>query len=223
VSVRLYAVSRAGAVAPGCGGVEHEPLRIVQSEGLAALVGTETGAGVDAITDRGLWRHEQAVEELMSAQDVLPARYGATLDDDGEVCALLERRRGEFDAALAHVSGAVEVGVRAALLDGGGGSQPAEKLESGTAYLHELKRREDLARKLAGSIARALGPIARDSRIDSAWGPSGTLASAHLVDRELLGAFRDRADRLARETTFAHVVCTGPWPPYSFVDAEVKT
>jgi hypothetical protein len=223
VSVRLYAIARAGALAPDCGGAEGEPLRIVRCGGLAALVGTAAGAGAQAVTEPGLWRHEQAVEALMADQDVLPARYGTRLDDDEEVRVLLERRAGEFDAALAHVSGAVEVGVRAALAQSpaapGEATAPSE---TGTAYLQALKHREELARELATSIGRTLRPLSRDSRIAGAWGPSGTLASAHLVRRESVAAFRERADRLARETEYAELVCTGPWPPYSFVGAGAQ-
>jgi len=219
VSVRLYAVARAGAVAPTCAGAETEPLRTVTAAGLAALVGTVPAAGAEPVTEEGLWRHEQAVEALMAEHDVLPARFGALLEGDEEVRALLRGRREAFDAALAHVSGAVEVGVRAALAEDP--SEPGAS-ESGTAYLLALKRRDELARAIAGRIAAALRPLSRESRIEEAWGPGGTLASAHLVGRERVAEFRQRAEQLARDTGPAQLVCTGPWPPYSFVGAEAR-
>jgi hypothetical protein len=153
-------------------------------------------------------------------RDVLPARFGTVLESDEDVAALLRRRREAFEAALVRVSGAVEVGVRAALADGSA-DMPAP--DTGTGYLQALKQRAELARVIAERIDGALRPLSRESRIGEGWGPTGTLASAHLVGREHVGDFRERAQRLARETDFAQLVCTGPWPPYSFVGAEEET
>jgi len=217
MSVRLYAVARAGAVPPACTGAEGEPLRIVTAAGLAALVGTAPAAGAGTATEEALWRHEQAVEALMAAHDVLPARYGTILGGDEEVAALLSRRHDAFDAALVHVSGAVEVGLRAALADDGARLAAAD---TGTAYLQARKRRDELARRLAERIDGALRPLSRESRIGDGWGPAGTLASTHLVGRDRVEDFRRRVQQLAGETDFAQLVCTGPWPPYSFVGTE---
>jgi hypothetical protein len=42
------------------------------------------------------------------------------------------------------------------------------------------------------------------------------LSAAYLVDRERVDSFRARVEELGEEIDGAAVVCTGPWPPYSF-------
>ena len=36
-------------------------------------------------------------------------------------------------------------------------------------------------------------------------------------DEDMIGAFVDYVDALRCELPELHVLCTGPWPPYSFV------
>jgi hypothetical protein len=45
------------------------------------------------------------------------------------------------------------------------------------------------------------------------------LNAAYLVERERVGEFAGLADRLAADETGIRVEVTGPWAPYSFVDA----
>jgi hypothetical protein len=45
--------------------------------------------------------------------------------------------------------------------------------------------------------------------------PGEVLRAASLVDRAALPRFRDAVEELQRPDV--SVLCTGPWPPYSFV------
>jgi hypothetical protein len=46
------------------------------------------------------------------------------------------------------------------------------------------------------------------------------LTCAYLVDRARLDAFRERVESLGSDLVRGTVMCTGPWPPYSFAGAE---
>jgi hypothetical protein len=47
------------------------------------------------------------------------------------------------------------------------------------------------------------------------------LRASYLVERPVVGEFRAVAQRLQREYRDTTVLCTGPWPPYSFVEVAV--
>ncbi|MDX6729997.1 MAG: Gas vesicle synthesis protein GvpL/GvpF, partial [Baekduia sp.] len=41
--------------------------------------------------------------------------------------------------------------------------------------------------------------------------------TSYLVDEPVVGRFRNAVERLQREHPEAALLCTGPWPAYSFV------
>jgi hypothetical protein len=44
------------------------------------------------------------------------------------------------------------------------------------------------------------------------------LRAAYLVDRDAVDRFVALVQRLEETHTDLHIVCTGPWPPYSFAE-----
>jgi hypothetical protein len=209
---------------PGPGGAE---LRAIGEGGLFAVCGEQAGDEPE-ISEETLWAHEEVVERLMEEATVLPLRLGSTVDDEEALLALLRERREEFTAALERVRGAVEVGVRALLAapqpevaaataPGGSAADPAGP---GTSY---ILGRMDRERATAAAAARVHEPLARLAResADPASSPRGsTLTASYLVDLEALDAFRARVEELSDELDGGTIVCTGPWPPYSFCSGE---
>jgi hypothetical protein len=220
VTVILYAICDGQAAAPACEGVGGYPLRMVRAEGLAALV-SEAPEGPPGVGEQDLWQHESAVEALMAEHDVLPVRFGTRVDGDEQAQALLRGRAQEFRSGLERVAGTFELAVRASLAKPTGpAAQRATSDSPGASYMEGLKVREELVEELDRRIAGALGPIARASRSKRPRATPSSLSTAHLVERDRLGEFRERAAQLAGEVEFAEVFCTGPWPPYSFVGTE---
>ena len=118
---------------------------------------------------------------------------------------------------------AVELGVRAYLRPRvrSNGDRLGERVPGpGTGYM--LGRLAD-ERQVADLIARIHEPLAtlarRSARRPSSAG-SGAFKAAYLVDRDRIEPFRRRVDELAEDVEGASVVCTGPWPPYSFTSGQ---
>ncbi len=217
VSVYLYAITDPLAQAPGLEGLQSAPVRPLRTATLAALVSTiDRRAGIGSTAD--MWSHELVVEELMAENDVLPARFGTLLDDDDSARRLLAERETEFHAALDRVAGAYELSLR--VMVPVPEERPSWEPGAGAAYLRAAKRRTQLADDVSRQVRRALGWLARASVIRSGRDAAHLLESAWLIDRERLSEFRERAARLNDEIDDAELVCTGPWPPYSFVGAE---
>jgi hypothetical protein len=101
---------------------------------------------------------------------------------------------------------------------------------SGRAYLvarSEQERRERSVHERAESLAAELhAPLQRLSahsthRVLAT--PRLLLTAAYLLDRPAVALFRQEIDTLGRDYPHLRFLCTGPWPPYSFVTTAVST
>jgi Gas vesicle synthesis protein GvpL/GvpF len=181
----------------------NPPLRAVRSDGLTALCAP---AERSQMTAEVLWRHEEVVEALMQERDLLPMRFGTLVEDDEAAVRALEERREELKTSLDRVRGAVELAVRAAADPS---SEGAAAALSGTEYMRAKAHRIEAA----GLLHEPLAFLARESVVQS--GPE-LLRAAYLVDREAVESFVGLVRRLQATHEDLHILCTGPWPPYSF-------
>jgi Gas vesicle synthesis protein GvpL/GvpF len=182
------------------------PLRAVRCDGLTALCAP---AEPRELTTDALWRHEEIVEALMEERDLLPVRFGTIVpDEDAATRAVLERR-DQLVAGLDRVRGAVELAVRARPRERD--DEAAPDTESGLDYMLAKARRTEAARL----VHEPLAFMARDSVVQG--GPD-LLRAAYLVDRDAVESFVSLVRRLQESDTGLDVLCTGPWPPYSFVE-----
>ncbi len=215
--VYLYAICQGEIDAAAVGeGLHGQPLRVINTCGLTALVG-------DAIPATGseeeLWQHEEAVERLMRFHDLLPARFGTTLRSDAAVRELLARRREELGAALRRVAGASELSVRAIWCE----TAPTSSTGSGADYLQARAASERRAEELAHALEERLTPVSRARCLRTSIAPRIPVAGAYLVPREETRSFMAALGRLDRETADVTLTCTGPWPPYSFTPTEAPS
>jgi hypothetical protein len=49
--------------------------------------------------------------------------------------------------------------------------------------------------------------------------PAELFRASYLIEQPVMARFRDEVERLQRTHPDIAIVCTGPWPPYSFVAA----
>jgi hypothetical protein len=207
--VYVYAIAQRGNVPPAQTGLGGAPIRVVAASDLVAVVSDCRGPDVVASGD-ALWIHETVVEELMLAGTVLPMRLGTVLPNDAAVRKMLTSDRDELLDGLERVRDAVEVAVHVTWPPGGEGA-------SDTAHLLDRLGRTRRAIDFAARMDVAIAELARASKrqvVTSA--PELVLTCAYLVDRARLEEFRDCVERLGSELDGATILCTGPWPPYSF-------
>lgn len=210
----LYAITEDPRV-PDERGLHGAPLRSIGEHGLFAIASEHAEEPADAGAD-DLWAHEAVVEASMELGSVLPVRFGTTLPDELAVGALLRRRRVELKSALGRVRDRVELGVRALAPAAETPPEEADRdVGPGTAYMLGLLERQRRDAAAAARIHEPLAALACESVRNAKAGAAAGLNIAYLVDRDRVDAFRARVEELA-EANEAAVVCTGPWPPYSF-------
>ena len=217
----LYCIARSSSL-PDCVGIQGRPLRPIEGEGLFAIASEHAHLRLEEGAE-WLWEHERVVEALMAVGPVLPMRVGSCLPSEDAIRTALRARRDEFDHALERVEGAVELGVRAASQAGEEArpavSPPRGEAGEGTAYLLRRLERERGLREIAARIHPPLARLARASATRTNPGP-GLFKAAYLVDEDRVEAFTARVEQLEEEMGDTSIVCTGPWPPYSFAVEE---
>jgi hypothetical protein len=97
----------------------------------------------------------------------------------------------------------------------------------GRAYLlarvAEERRRQAVQRRaeaVAGRLHSAIGGEAVDSRLQVLPTAGLVMSGVYLVDRTDLERMIARVRGTAQDHPDLEVLCTGPWPPYSFTDLE---
>ncbi len=179
------------------------PLRAVRADGLTVLCAPAERL---EMTAEVLWRHEEVVESLMQERDLLPMRFGTLVEDDEAAVRALDERRDELKTSLERVRGAVELAVRAEVVRA---REDTPAGPSGTEYMRAKAHRTEAARLLHEPLAF----LARESIVQP--GPE-LLRAAYLVDRDAVESFVGLVRRLQATHEDLRILCTGPWPPYSF-------
>jgi hypothetical protein len=209
----VYAFVAAPATLPDVSGIDDALLRSERVGELTAVV-SEHEARFE-VSETAILAHARVVEALAAANEaVLPARFGAMHRD---AAALREAvaDRGELVDALARVRGCVELGLRVLAVP----SSPSEA-SSGAAYMRaRLDHRRELER-LANELHAPLAGLAREATLSVGTTPRLLLTAAYLVERGQVEAFQRQLDALQSRHPDVGIVCTGPWPPYSFAVAE---
>jgi Gas vesicle synthesis protein GvpL/GvpF len=150
------------------------------------------------------------VEALMEDRDLLPVRYGTRLGNERAAARALEDRHEELARALERVRGAVELSVRALRAR----EDEPEAASSGSEYLRARAR----TAAAAAELHQPLSAVARMSIRRPASLPTEVLRAAYLVDRGAIDGFTSLVRRLDAANPEVQLLCTGPWPPYSFAE-----
>ena len=223
-------------------GVDYAPLAYLHQGGLTAVVSHISEWGVSP-TPRRLWQHEQVVEALMTAHAVLPVRFSTIFPDEASVLDRLTAFNESYESDLDRLRGCVELSLRIIRLwepyVGGDGmadsawpelmAEPkkpaADEEKNGRAYdvarrSAALQRRSNRRRNesLADLINRSLEGFSVDHTLTIEETSGVLIKAAYLVEQDHLGDMQRAVRRLMRSYPNMHFLCTGPWPPYHFVD-----
>ena len=215
----LYAITDSARL-PLIQGLQGAPLSIGGGDELFAVWSEHEDSRLET-DENALWEHERVVEALLEEGAVLPMRFGSWLRDREEVLELIADRRDEFELGLERVRGAVEIGVRALMR----GLSPQRSLavsgadRPGTDYMLARLNEEKKSAAIAAFIHEPLVALSRASTTRKT-SLTGSVNTAYLVDRNDVDPFRATVEKLDETVEGATVICTGPWPPYSFTPEE---
>jgi gas vesicle protein GvpL/GvpF len=193
-------------------------LSAVASHGLAVVCAPAAISDARELTPEVLWRHEEVVEALMEDRDLLPVRFGTRVENETAAARALGERHRDLARALDRVRGAVELSVRVM------GERPEEvpvldDATSGADYLRAKVRSAAAHEEVVQSVHDPLTADARASTQLASTAPGELLRAAYLVERGRVSAFVDHVTCIQAVQPELRLLCTGPWPPYSFTEA----
>jgi signal transduction histidine kinase len=195
---------------PGVGGAPLERRRIEGFE----LVVSQSRKELPAVSEEAVLTHANVVEELMGrSRAVLPARFGRAFASEKELSDAVRTKAPRLQSGLTRVRGCVEFGLRVLAREPRReDSLPVSGREYMRARLAEATERDRLSEELHE-------PLARLSRTNARFGGAAELLqAAYLVPEENADAFREHVRRLETAYPRLALICTGPWPPYTFAD-----
>jgi hypothetical protein len=212
VTLLLYAVADCDPSDVAGAGLDGARLEAV-TDGRLTAVFSEHPQSAHAPTAERLWRYERVIEALMNRHAIVPMRYGSSMADRREVASMLHERHDAFAAAVERVKGKVEVSVHADYRH----PPPADPAPSGREYMLGQVERHRRAATL-GEHLHGLTTLVQASRMRLLKAPSAGVQAAYLVQAEHVSAFAERVSELSRTLPEVDLVCTGPWPPYTFAE-----
>jgi hypothetical protein len=214
----LYGLADRDATAPPVRGLDDAEVELVRGAASSALVSRH--ADFLPPTAARVLQHEAVVEAAMRQGTVLPARYGREDVDDAVLSHLVDEP--QFAPARDLVRGCVELAVRVVAPAAPATPRPRQAT-SGRDYLQALRvaaagsaderaaAARDADRVLSQLSERAKGCVVRRPED----GRTIAVAAVLLPEADQLRV-RTLLAQLADEAT-SELICTGPWPPYSFV------
>jgi Gas vesicle synthesis protein GvpL/GvpF len=219
-------------------GVTNAATRVVESDGLAAVVSTVPGERL-RVRRRDLDAHLHAVEQLFEQTTVLPCRFGTVLDSEEDVRRhLLEARRDELQGLLESLDGRVQMNVKAEydepeVLREIVASNPSisrlrERVKGlgDAAYYESIRLGELITEQLsirrgvdAERIYARLASLATDVVSDEDDTPALlVLKASFLVERKRLDGFDKELEAMAKQDApTMRYEAFGPLPPTAFV------
>ncbi|TML45454.1 MAG: GvpL/GvpF family gas vesicle protein [Actinobacteria bacterium] len=211
--IHLYGVVEELEALPPVDGVGAEPLERRRIEGLELVVSRTALEGSD-VTQAAVLSHANVVEALMARSGaVLPARFGHAFSDEHELAAAVRTKASALARGLTLVRGCVEFGLR--VLGDDKAPENGSRELSGRDYMRARLAEEQARWRLAEELHE---PLARLSRASARFGgaSSDLLQSAYLVPRQEVDVFGEHVRRFEAAHPHLTIVCTGPWPPYTF-------
>ncbi len=214
-------------------GVDFAPLSYLHQGRLTAVV-SRVSSPVLAPTPRRLWQHEQVVEAVMNRNPVLPARFSTIVTDEATVSSRMEDLNPVLVEDLERLRGCVELSLRVIRLWDpvvSGDGMPADTCPEliateKTGRTFDVARRAAEAQRLVNRrrneslgelVNRSLAACALDHRMEVEEGAGVVIKAAYLVEKSRLGMMQKAVRRLMKTYPNLHFLCTGPWPPYHFV------
>ncbi len=209
-------------------------LRLEAHRDLAAIYSL-TPSAKQAPTSANIWRHEAVVEALMADRTVLPARFGTVIENTASLQARLASIYNNLLLNIQRLCGRLEVSLQVLWkqppAEANSTSKNAAQPISGSGVQYMLARLQQekqeqavrqKAERLAARLHAPLQCLADENQFKVLPTPGLLLKAAYLIKREQLEPFRQQVDRLRntyQQDGELNLLCTGPWPPYSFITA----
>lgn len=225
-------------------GDQSAPIELMSHQGIGFLYSqVDLGSKLRA-TRKNVKTHSETLGELLEDTETLaPVSFGAILDDLDAVKSLIEENRGTLLDTLEKISGKVEYGVKAywdpdevAEIIGNEDKEVQkmkEKVQGGkvqdqyqaTVEVGELidQKIEERKEQLKESMLEHLTPVSEEWVENDLFDERMAANLAFLLERSSQEEFDEGMQALGKsQDSYLTFKYNGPWPPFNFVDMELR-
>jgi hypothetical protein len=212
--IHLYGFATGIRTVPQVAGIGDSVVEAQAIEDIAAIVSSIDSDWAD---HESLVGHGTVLDAFLScSESVLPARFGERFADLPALRAASSPQIGRLRAQLQRVSGCVELGVRVCDIPMAQDGSDAFDTDRGADYMRAKLAGHLKRERLIQQLHEGLSAVSRDCQLDRASARGMDYRASFLVAEGTVKRFARRVDRYAAAHPEASVLCTGPWPPYSF-------
>lgn len=185
------------------------------------------------LDQKAILEHAKVVAECFRNTTVLPFKFGTIFDGDDALRQAVRANRKAFLSSVNRLRGKAEMHVKLVVKDGSLREAVADgplPLTVGGDYLTKLREkaarhreRQTKARAISVQVHKLFSPLEEEiscKRVNS----GGMLIDiAHLVEHKQIEKYQARYNSAARHFKDCELVISGPWPPYHFLPAKLRT
>ena len=217
-------------------GISGASVRILKSENFSVLVSDLNEDSVPVTRDNAL-AHAAVVRSVLDRTTPLPFRFGTIVTDE-QLQSFLSTHNPALENKMDSLRGCVEMSVKIIWEN-----SEEKQLEThdktqagaagkGTSFLAEKRRqiigdeqRAAEANEISKWLHENLGGLIREEQVTIRPTERLVLAAAHLIERDKITQYRQKAAETCQNRPELHFLLSGPWPPYSFanIGLEFKT
>jgi hypothetical protein len=223
-------------------GIDGSELAAFSHNGLTTVLGETNRGKVVADTENAL-AYAKVIDELFRYDAVLPVRYGTLIDSDVAVVTLLEKYGTIFKQNLQRLANKEEFSLKI-LWDYENGSSKirqqmeaagvnAQPLFSGSSATKEYLLQKVKAHRFENAlIVHAEQLIGEISLLVELFSPvhhfkkmvskTMILEGVFLLEKGQKEGFSQAFGQLKNQHEDLRFLLTGPWPPYSFIELDMK-
>ena len=187
---------------------------------ISALVSDLNSYRLKGNMEEALAHQRVVARALLLSQSVVPCRFGMLFETEEKVLSLLKGHYPTLRRHLTKLMGKVEVGIKAIFH---ARAVPGEGLMDGERYLLMKRGLMEEADQLLRELNKATSPFWMEVKAERRYKDKGIFLNlCYLVERGKLPSFEDSYRRFLRRRPDLTLVYTGPWPPYSFADIDLR-
>ena len=185
------------------------------------------------LNQQSVVEHARVVSNCFEKTTVLPFRFGTIFENDEALRRAVRGNKKQFVASVDKLRGKAEMHIKVVVKDGSVRDALSENIiphTVGGEYLSKLREvasrqreRQTKARALSVQVNRLFHPIEEEIQCRNANGGGMTLDIAHLIEHKSIEKYQNRYTTAASQLKGCEIVVTGPWPPYHFMPAKLRT
>jgi len=232
------------AIPPEITGIPGDKLHLIRQGGIAAVAGNTNGDAVDTVRKAAL-QYAGIIENLSFHFTLLPVRFGSVMESEDAVTRMLEKNATAILANLQKVDNRFEFGLKifcdseklsaflvnktdpaASTNDPPPTDLPPSVYRDYVNKKLKAHRLEEMMLAYVDSViavitskVSALTSISRFTKMAST---SNLIDAVFLLEKEKKDELVVTIAGLMEEHPMLTFMLTGPWPPYNFVDLNIK-